>query len=204
MSVRSNEARRSRPLRLIPWVAFSWFAVVACSTGDDPTREAVERGAQPSTRACSGPYATDKTADNVYGVRSFGCWTNEDGEPQDDPDDVLCAPGCLAEARTGGLCTPLETGKVCEQRITWFVGGAGGRSECLARVRVKNVATGKSVIAVVLDYGPNCVVERRAERATFAIGGRVAAHLFGTTTVADDASVEVTPVAATTPLGPEG
>lgn len=204
MNARSNEARRLRPARLIPWFVVSCLALAACSAGDDPTREAVARGAQPSTRVCPGPYATDRAPDDLYGVQSFGCWTNEDGELQDDPNDVLCAPGCLAEARASGLCKPLESGKICEQDITWFVGGAGGRFECLARVRVKDVATGRSVIAVVLDYGPNCVVERRAERFTFAVGGRVATHLFGSTDVPDDASIEVTSVPSSTSLGPEG
>lgn len=178
--------------------------VAACSSEGDPTREAVLRGSLPSTQACPGAFSTDKSPNDRYGVRTFGCWTSDDGQQVVDPDDAQCTPACFAEARTGlAKCGSSTSGKDCEWNITWFVAGAGGRFQCLDRVRVTNPANGKSVIAIVLDEGPNCVLERRAGKPLFSVSGRVAVALFGSTTVGDDAEVEVTSVPASTSEGPE-
>lgn len=174
--------------------------MVACSAGDSPSGEPSATAASAST--CTGLYATVRTSDNTYGASSMGCWTDENGDPKESAN-ADCVPGCLAEVRSAGLCTALETGKVCEQQVTWFVSGAG-RYACLSRVRVKNPATGSAVVAVVLDYGPNCSVERRSPQPLFGVSGRVAFQLFGSETVDPATSrVEVSEVPSTTSLGPE-
>ncbi len=180
-------------------VACAALCVVACTDGAAPASPR----APAATMSCPGPYAESKSADGIYGVVSFGCFTDENGETRGGHPLDTCVPGCFAEARNRDLCDPLRSGKLCEERVTWFVAGAG-RFGCLTRVRVKNVASSTAVIAVVLDYGPNCALERRAAHPLLAASGRVVAQLFGSSDrpLASE-RVEVTEVDPSTPLGPE-
>lgn len=152
--------------------------------------------------SCTGSYGTTKASDGDYFVTAFGCWKDAAGVAHGDSGDN-CIPTCLAQAKSAGLCLPGDTGKQCEERVTWFTADAA-RFGCLARLKVTNPANGKSVIAVALDFGPSCsAVESKVKKAVLDASGRVDRQLFGSDQgVLDRSLVHVTEVPASTPLGP--
>jgi hypothetical protein len=151
---------------------------------------------------CTGSYGTKKASSGDYYVTAFGCWKDAAGVSHGDAADN-CVPTCLAQAKSAGLCLPGDTGKECEERVTWFTADAA-RFGCLARLKVTNPANGKSVIAVALDFGPSCTsVEAKVQKEVLDASGRVDRALFGSDQgVLDRSLVHVTEVAASTPLGP--
>lgn len=154
-----------------------------------------------ATLTCPGSYGTEKSTSGDYFITAFGCWTDETGGLHTDPGDN-CIPSCLSQARASGLCMPGDTGPQCEERVTWFTAD-GARFGCLARLRVTNPANGKSVIAVALDYGPSCSLERSVNFPILDTSGRIDRYLFGSDQGASDRSlVHVVEVDPTTPLGP--
>lgn len=154
-----------------------------------------------NVNTCSGSYGTTPSTSGDYFITAFGCWVDAAGAVHTDPGDN-CIPSCLDQARTSGLCLPGDTGPQCEQRVTWFTAD-GARFGCLARLRVTNPATGKSVIAVALDYGPGCSVENSVSFPVLDTSGRIDRELFGSDQGASDRSlVHVVEVDAATPLGP--
>lgn len=153
------------------------------------------------TWSCSGSYGTSKMSSGSYYLTAFGCWTDASGGKHGDSGDN-CIPGCLAKAKSAGVCKSSETGKQCEERVSWYVADAG-RFGCNAKVKVTNPSNGRSVVAVVLDYGPSCYVERSVSHAALDASGRVNRYLFGADQGAvDRAKVQVVEVDASTPLGP--
>ena len=87
--------------------------------------------------------------------------------------------------------------------MNWYTADMA-RFGCLARVRVTNPKTGKSVIAVVLDSGPACWVEAKVSHALLDASDRIDTYLFGGSEgYADKALVHVVEVDPKTPLGPE-
>lgn len=155
-----------------------------------------------TTWSCPGSYGTTKARDGDYYITAFGCWKDAAGVSHGDGQDN-CIPSCLAQAKSAGLCLPGDTGKQCEERVTWYTADAA-RFGCLARLKVTNPKTGKSVIAVALDYGPSCpAVENKVSKAVLDASGRVDRQLFGSDQgVYDRALVHVVEVDAKTPLGP--
>lgn len=155
-----------------------------------------------TTWSCPGSYGTTKARDGDYYITAFGCWKDAAGVSHGDGQDN-CIPSCLAKAKSAGLCLPGDTGKQCEERVTWYTADAA-RFGCLARLKVTNPKTGKSVIAVALDYGPSCpAVENKVSKAVLDASGRVDRQLFGSDQgVYDRALVHVVEVDAKTPLGP--
>ncbi len=154
-----------------------------------------------STLSCPGSYGTEKSTSGDYFITAFGCWADATGAIHTDPGDN-CIPYCLAQARSSGLCLPGDTGPQCEERVTWYTAD-GARFGCLARLRVTNPATGKAVIAVALDYGPACSLERSSNFPVLDASGRVDRYLFGSDQGAIDRSlVHVVEVDPSTPLGP--
>lgn len=153
--------------------------------------------------SCPGSYGTKKALDGDYFITAFGCWKDAAGVSHGDGQDN-CIPSCLAKAKSEGLCLPGDTGKQCEERVTWYTADAA-RFGCLARLEVTNPKTGKSVIAVALDYGPSCpAVENKVSKAVLDASGRVDRQLFGSDQgVLDRALVHVVEVDANTPLGPK-
>jgi len=151
---------------------------------------------------CTGSYGTAKASSGDYYLTAFGCWKDAAGVSHGDAADN-CIPTCLAQAKAAGLCLPGDTGKNCEERVTWFTADAA-RFGCLARLKVTNPANGKSVIAVALDFGPSCTsVEAKVKKEVLDASGRVDRFLFGSDQgVLDRSLVHVTEVAASTPLGP--
>ncbi len=151
--------------------------------------------------SCPGSYGTVPSTSGDYYVTAFGCWTDATGGIHTDPGDN-CIPYCLAKAKASGLCLPGDTGPDCEERVTWFTAD-GARFGCLARLKVTNPANGKSVVAVALDYGPGCSVERSVSFPVLDASGRVDRYLFGADQGASDRSlVHVIQVDDSAPLGP--
>ena len=73
----------------------------------------------------------------------------------------------------------------------------------MQRLRIKNPKTGAAVVALVLDAGPACSVERSIQTRIVDASGRVDRALFGADQGASDkAMVHVVEVDNTTPLGP--
>jgi hypothetical protein len=173
-----------------------------------PVPEAADGGAEASAPeagapwTCTGSYGTAKASSGDYYVTAFGCWKDAAGVSHGDVGDN-CIPTCLAQAKAAGLCLPGDTGKNCEERVTWFTADAA-RFGCLARLKVTNPANGKSVVAVALDFGPSCTsVEAKVKKEVLDASGRVDRFLFGSDQgVLDRSLVHVTEVAASTPLGP--
>ena len=175
------------------------------ATGDASDAGTSAEASAPETGApwtCTGSYGTQKASSGDYYLTAFGCWKDAAGVSHGDAADN-CIPTCLAQAKAAGLCLPGDTGKNCEERVTWFTADAA-RFGCLARLKVTNPANGKSVIAVALDYGPSCTsVEAKVKKEVLDASGRVDRFLFGSDQgVLDRALVHVTEVAASTPLGP--
>ena len=154
------------------------------------------------TWSCPGSYGKTKAADGDYYLTSFGCWTDASGVVHTDPGDN-CIPGCLSKARSAGICSPSDDGPTCEEHVNWYVADSG-RFGCLARVRVTNPASGKSVIALVLDAGPACWVEAKVSHAALDASPPVNKYLFGGDRgITDKALVHVVEVDPATSLGPE-
>ncbi len=169
------------------------------STGGDG---AVEASMPPVPWSCTGSYGTTKASDGQYYITAFGCWKDAQGGLHGDSGDN-CIPSCFAQAKAAGVCLPGETGKQCEERVTWFTADAA-RFGCLAKLKVTNPANGKSVVAIALDFGPSCTaVENKVKKGVLDASGRVDRQLFGADQgFADHALVHVTEVPASTPLGP--
>jgi hypothetical protein len=163
---------------------------------------AVEASIPPVPWSCTGSYGTTKASDGQYYITAFGCWKDAQGGLHGDSGDN-CIPSCFAQAKAAGVCLPGETGKQCEERVTWFTADAA-RFGCLAKLKVTNPANGKSVVAIALDFGPSCTaVENKVKKGVLDASGRVDRELFGADQgFADHALVHVTEVAASTPLGP--
>jgi len=165
-----------------------------------PGQDAVCMGTT-ATLDCTGSYGKTKAANGDYYITAFGCWLDANGVEHTDPGDN-CIPTCLAQAKAAGLCDPAGTGKACEEKVTWYTADAA-RFGCLARVRITNPATGKSVIAVALDYGPSCTVENGVSKAVLDTSGRIDRYLFGADQGSTDKTlVHVVEVDPSTPLGP--
>jgi hypothetical protein len=163
---------------------------------------APEASVPPIPWSCTGSYGTTKASDGDYYITAFGCWTDAAGVTHGDSGDN-CIPTCFSQAKAAGVCLPGETGKACEERVTWFTADAA-RFGCLAKLKVTNPANGKSVIAIALDFGPSCTaVEDKVKKGVLDTSGRIDRLLFGADQGFQDKSlVHVTEVPASTPLGP--
>lgn len=151
--------------------------------------------------SCTGTWGTAQPSDKSYYITAFGCWVDAAGGRHGDSADN-CIPGCLSQLRSMGICSPSQTGKQCEEKLTWFTADVG-RFGCGTRVRVTNPANGKSAVAIAIDYGPACWVERSVKRPILDASGRVNRYLFGEDKGASDrAVVHVEVVPSSTPLGP--
>jgi hypothetical protein len=150
---------------------------------------------------CTGSYGKVAVDDGNYFITSFGCYVDASGQVQTDPGDN-CIPSCLAQAQAAGLCVPGSTGPECEESVNWYTADAA-RFGCLARLRITDPASGKSVVAVALDYGPGCSVENSVSHAVLDTSGRIDDYLFGGAQGASDmTNVHVVQVDDATPLGP--
>ncbi len=192
-----------RYLRLVDGGATGGGGSTGGSSGADPGASpsgAPAPGGAPWT--CSGSYATTPVDSGSYYLTEFGCWVDGAGAAHGDPGDN-CIPGCLSQAHAAGLCAAGSSGKSCEQSVNYYIADAG-RFGCLTRVRVRNPANGKSVIAVTLDYGPACWVEQEVSHGLVDASAPVNRWLFGSDMgVSDRAPITIEIVDGSTPLGPE-
>ena len=179
-------------------------SIQACPNGclrEPAGQPSICMGTSATNWSCSGSYADTPVDDGNYFITSFGCYVDSSGNVQTDPGDN-CIPSCLSQALSAGLCPAGSSGPACEEAINWYTAD-GARFGCLARLRITNPATGKSVIAVALDYGPSCSVENSVSHAVLDTSGRIDDYLFGGAQGASDRSnVHVVQVDDSTPLGP--
>lgn len=176
--------------------------IQACTNGCLRSQPPMCMLASATNWSCPGSYGTTAVNDGNYYITSFGCYIDASGNVQTDPGDN-CIPSCLSKALAAGLCPAGSSGPQCEEAINWFTAD-GARFGCLARLRVTNPMTGKSVIAVALDYGPGCSGENGVSHAVLDTSGRIDDYLFGGPEGASDrALVHVVQVDDSTPLGPE-
>ena len=151
--------------------------------------------------SCTGTFGTSQPSDGRYDLTAFGCWTDSSGATHGDSGDN-CIPGCLAKAKSAGVCAAGDTGKACEEHVSWYVADAA-RFGCLQRVKITNPANGRADVAIALDYGPACWVEAKVGKPGLDASGRVNRYLFGADQgITDRANVTVSLVADGTPLGP--
>jgi hypothetical protein len=159
--------------------------------------------ADPPPLASDGPWECDgltgetTNPDRVYYTTSFGCWVDEDGDPQGDPGDN-CIPACpLATLGCDGL-----SGPECERMLNWYTADSD-RFGCGTRLKVTNPDTGDAAVVMVIDRGPNCSIENLVDFWVLDLSTPTSNLLFGGQTSATemaDVLVEVMPPG--TPLGP--
>lgn len=87
---------------------------------------------------------------------------------------------------------------------TWYYAADRSRFGCGARILISNPANGRSVVAIVADYGPNICVEQAAGKPVLDASPMVSRHLFGSDSSGWSSRnlVQVTVVDPSTPLGP--
>jgi hypothetical protein len=156
---------------------------------------------------CSSTAGTKRNAAGSYYVTSFGCWIDDDGNPQGDPGDN-CIPWCLSGAAGQGrdaafkeLCNGLS-GPDCERSVQWYAADAD-RFGCAGRLLLENPINGKKAVVAVIDRGPSCTIENRVSYWVLDLSYPATAYLFGGEMAATEkGEVKVTEVSETTPLGP--
>lgn len=148
---------------------------------------------------CKGFQGDTKPADGKYFLAVFGCWIDEYGSFHSDSADN-CQPGCITELRRANLC--VGDGPECEATIQYYTAG-NFRYPCLSKLRITNPQTGKSVVAMVIDSGPACWVEIRANGPIMDTSWPVSLYLFGVGHGwIDKVQVLVEEVGSDMPLGP--
>jgi hypothetical protein len=155
--------------------------------------------------ACNGSFSSTPSTSGAYYITNFGCWVDAKGDAHSDPgDNCMPSPDCFEQAKAAGLCNPDDSGPDCEKRVNWYTADVA-RFGCLARLRITDPSTGKSVIAVALDNGPSCsAVENNAGHEVIDTSGRVTEYLFGGEKGWKERTpVQVEEVGVSTPLGPE-
>ncbi|WP_394830380.1 septal ring lytic transglycosylase RlpA family protein [Pendulispora rubella] len=192
----------------LAWLVASSICIAACSSEapdavDEGDSSATEQEIESAAAAfsCSGSVGTKVPKDGNYYITAFGCWVDANGKAHGDSGDN-CIPACLSQLRSKGICSKNWSGKTCEQKLTWFTADAA-RYGCGARVKITNKKNGKAAVAVVIDQGPACWVERGVKKAVLDASGRVNRHLFGEDKGAvDRALVHVEVVSSKAKLGP--
>lgn len=183
------------------WV-FGSYLRPASSSGSSGGTTRGTTGANSGPWSCGGRANLKRPTNGAYSaITSFGCYVDANGNSHGDVDDN-CLPFCIAEAKSAGLCKSGESGKACEQRVGWFIANKD-QWGCMARVRVTNTANGKSAVAVVLDQGPACSIERQINSHVLDASGLLTRYLFGEEkSPKERGKVKVEAVPANTKLGP--
>lgn len=193
-------------------LVFSALGVTACAAAVPSDETSINAEAEvppdgPETAfevkawSCTGLTGKTQSPAGAYDLTSFGCWHDAKGNHGDPGDN--CLPACTGAPGYSEVCGN-KSGPDCERATNYYVADAD-RFGCFARLRITNPKNGKSVVAVVLDRGPNCTVEKKVKTWVLDASTPVALHLFGEPMgVVDEAKVVVVPVDASTPLGPVG
>ena len=150
---------------------------------------------------CPGITGKVIPSDGTYWMTTFGASDATQGTTCDDAGDN-CIGACNAQAAQQGFCSQSEVNKpaICERNAKWFVADAD-RYGCGSRVKVE--MNGKAVVALVIDRGPNCRIERQKSAAVLDASPAVNTYLSGRAqNGVGGAQVHVTEVVGDTPLGP--
>lgn len=147
--------------------------------------------------SCGGLTGTSTNADRVYYTTSFGCWTDEDGDPRGDASDN-CLPACSLSSID---CANM-TGPECERELNWYAADSD-RFGCGTHIAVTNPDNGKTAVLKVIDRGPNCSIENQVDHWVLDMSYPASYYLFGEPTSASErADVIVEVVPSDTPIGP--
>lgn len=151
--------------------------------------------------SCPGVTGQVIPSDGRYWMTTFGASDATSGTTCDDAGDN-CIGACNAQAAEQGFCSAADVNRpaICERNVKWFVADAD-RYGCGSRVQVE--MNGKSVVALVIDRGPHCRIERQKSAPVLDASPAVNEYLSGRTqNGVGGAQVRVTEVVADTPLGP--
>lgn len=164
------------PLRaLLSLLALSFST--ACMVGEDEALDATAGASigksDARLRGCNGVASKSIPASGKYLLTTFG------------------GPGDHQSMSCGGYA----------DGTTWY---AASRQRYGCGTKLKMEANGKCVVVTALDYGPDVCVETAAGQPILDASPLVGKHLFGESGVgySDQLAVEVTPVAASTKVGP--
>lgn len=168
---------------------------------DEPTTAPTCSTSFKPPTTCDGPsgYTSRQIPSNaLYSTSWFGCYRRPDGGTYKDPYD-----NCQFACGNRGLCPSGISGPECQAHLRWFAADAD-RYGCGARIRVTSCKTGKSVVLVTLDRGPNCTtIEKRHNAPVLDMSHDAMIYLFGAEYGGGDKkSVIVERVTETTALGP--
>jgi len=175
------------------------LAAAACSA-DTPDSEDSALSERPVV-SCSGIAGKEVPPDKNYYTTSYGCWTDSNGTNHGDVDDN-CIGWCVDHGGIDGCAN--FPGKECERQLKWFAAGKD-RYGCNTHLQVTAVANGRSVIVQVIDQGPACFVEKKANvnHAVMDLSYPTTKYLFGEETAAQEhRTVHVEVVGSDIPLGP--
>ncbi len=187
----------------------------ACSSSAPSEPEGTESAAgalSPSTgwSGCTGTYDTSRSPTGAYFVTDFGCSSS----PSFTDDSDNCCPSGVVQAGADGLCaagvttagctSDLGTASAvtCERAVNWF--STGGTAFGLGtRLRLTRPGTGAAVVVFVVDNGPACYREQQFGGYALDISYPAILALYGEEEgVSNRATVQVTVVPSSTPLGP--
>jgi rare lipoprotein A (peptidoglycan hydrolase) len=148
---------------------------------------------------CHGSYNSQPSPTGQYYATDFGCSSNP---YYTDPTDTCGSAACIASAYDQGVCSSSQSHASCQRTVNWYSIGAA-RYGCGTRLEVTNPHTHKSVVVMVLDNGPSCYVENKADFWVIDVSYPTIKYLFGEEEgYSDHALVDVTVVDSSTPLGP--
>jgi len=149
----------------------------ACMVGEDEATDGTS-GVSVGTvesglTGCHGHASSEIPADGDYVITTFG------------------GPGDHQQMSCGGYA----------DGTTWYA-ASRQRYGCGSKIQIE--ANGKCVVATALDYGPDVCVENAAHSPVIDVSPLVSKALFGVSGAgwSDHLHVNVTPVAAGTPVGP--
>ncbi len=184
------------------------FSVAACAIsgphpgddGADGVMPDVEIAADQIGWTCVGLIGKALPPSNHYYTTTFGCWSDGNGKIHYDSGDN-CVPACTYKPGWTELCGK-RNGPACLSYVNWYSADAD-RFGCFARILVENPKNGRRAVLAVVDRGPNCYVEKKVAHAVLDMSHPASEYLFGGPTGwSDKADAIVTPVPASTPLGP--
>jgi hypothetical protein len=196
----------------VTWAALAVLgATICCSSGSPGIVTSALGALDPSSGwpGCTGTFDTQASPTGAYFVTDFGCSSS----PQFTDSSDNCCPSGVVEAASDGLCAAGTTTAgctddvgtsaaiACERAVNWF--STGGSTYGLGtRLRLTRSDTGVSVVVFVIDNGPACYREQQFGGYALDISYPAIQALYGGEEgVSDRATVAVTVVSPSTPLG---
>jgi len=189
----------------VGWASGNYLRVVAepgANPPDDSVCDGFDTGPLIAPEACDGPSgftSREIPSNGLYASSWFGCYRKSDGSIYKDPYD-----NCEFACGPRGYCPSGQSGPECEADLMWFAADAD-RYGCGGLIRVTNCDTGRSVVLVTLDRGPNCKsVEKSCSAPVLDMSRPAMEYLFDGKRYGgcDHKRVVVEKVAQGTPLGP--